>query len=151
MGAERKHLSEYNGLYKENDELYRNAARKVGLSDCAFWILYFLREHGAELTQRDICSAIYVPKQTVNSSLKKLEEEGMIELTEGADRRCKLVRMTQNGAKLAGETVDRVLAAELRAWGKMTAEEQENFLKLFRMYTDLLKQEMGALNNEETK
>lgn len=149
MGAERKHLSEYNGLYKENDELYRNAARTVGLSDCAFWILYFLREHGAELTQRDICSAIYAPKQTVNSSLKKLEESGMIELAEGTDRRCKLVRMTQNGIKLAGETVDRVLEAELRAWSKMAAEEQELFLRLFRRYTDLLKKEMGVLKNEE--
>lgn len=145
MGAERENLSAYNGLYKENDELYRNAAKAVGLSDCAFWILYYLREHEGELTQRDICFAIYAPKQTVNSSLKKLEEDGMIDLTEGADRRSKLVRLTKKGTVLASETVDRVLAAELRALGEMTAEEQMLFLGLFRKYTDLLKKELKEI------
>ncbi len=155
MGAEREHLLEYNGLYKENDELYRNVAKGVGLSDCAFWILYFLRERGeglgCGLTQSGICSAIYAPKQTVNSSLKKLEEDGAIELAEGADRRSKLVRLTQKGTILAGRTVDRVLAAEQRAMGGMTAEEQTAFLGLFRRYTDLLKKEIEGLLNEESE
>lgn len=142
MKNERENLAEYNGMIKENDELYRNAAKTMGLSDCAFWILYFLRECGRDLTQSDICSAIYVPKQTVNSSLKKLEESGYLKLHEGNDKRSKLVSLTQKGMLLAAETIDRVLAAELRAMGGMTEEEQSIFLGLFRRYTDLLKQEM---------
>lgn len=148
MGAEKEHLLAYNGLYKENDEVYRNVARAMGLSDCAFWILYFLREGARELKQSELCSTIYAPKQTVNSALKKLEEDGCIELTAGADRRSKLVRLTKKGAALAAETVDRVLAAELRAMGAMTAEEQALFLELFRKYTNLLKKEMGDWSNE---
>lgn len=143
METEREYLSEYNGLMKENDELYRNAAKAMGLSDCAFWILYLLRERDAELTQSDICSVIYMPKQTVNSSLKKLEGNGYLRLFEGNDRRSKLVRLTQEGTALAAGTVDRVLAAELRALGGMTAEEQSVFLGLFRRYTELLKKEIS--------
>ena len=30
-------LAAYNELYKEQDDLYRAAARGFGLSDCAFW------------------------------------------------------------------------------------------------------------------
>lgn len=149
MEIERKYLSEYNGLMKENDELYRNAAKVMGLSDCAFWIFYLLREHDGELTQSDICSVIYMPKQTVNSSLKKLEENGYLRLFEGNDRRSKLVSLTQKGMVLAAETVDRVLAAELRALGGMTAEEQSVFLGLFRRFTDLLKQEMPLWEREK--
>lgn len=143
MKTEREYLSEYNGLMKENDELYRNAAKAMGLSDCAFWILYLLRESDVELIQSDICSAICMPKQTVNSSLKKLEESGYIRFFEGNDRRSKLLRLTQEGTVFASETVDRVLAAELRALGGMTAEEQSVFLGLFRRFTDLLKKEMS--------
>ena len=40
----RKRLNEYNDLFKENDEIYRAAAKRLGLPDCAFWILYTLRE-----------------------------------------------------------------------------------------------------------
>lgn len=154
MGTEREHLAEYNRLYKENDELYRNAAKALGLSDCAFWILYFLRESGGEpdcsLTQSGICSAIYAPKQTVNSSLKKLAEEGIIELAEGADRRSKPVCLTKKGTALAGQTVDRVLEAEQRAFGRMSADEQKLFLELFRKYTNLLKTEIGGIGKQES-
>lgn len=142
MNTELKDLLEYNGLYKENDELYRNAAKAMGLSDCAFWILYFLREGNQELNQSELCSVLFAPKQTVNSSLKKLEEDGIIELRKGTDRRSRLVSLTQKGIELAAGTVDRVLGAELRAMGEMTAEERAAFLGLFHRYTDLLKQEI---------
>lgn len=154
MTSEKEHLLEYNRLYKENDELYRNAARELGLNDCAFWILYFLWENaeGADgLTQSDICSMIYTPKQTVNSSLKRLEEDGYLRLTEGSDRRSKLVGLTSRGKELAAETVDRVMEAELRAMGKLTEEEQTAFLGLFRKYTDLLKGEIRKIGAAEEK
>lgn len=145
MGAEREHLLEYNGMMKENDELYRNTAKALELSDCSFWILYCLREQDTGLTQSDICSTICMPKQTVNSSLKKLEEGGYLRLFEGNDKRSKIAGLTEKGRELAAGTVDRVLAAELHAMGGMTAEEQSVFLGLFRKYTDLLKKEIGDI------
>lgn len=145
MKTEKECLLEYNGLYKENNEFYRNAARTLGLSDCAFWILYSLREGNRELSQSEICSVLYVPKQTVNSSLKKLEEDGMIELREGTDRRSKRVHLTEKGTALAAQTVDRVLEAELRTMGQMPEEERTAFLRLFRRYTELLKKEIGDI------
>ena len=42
----REALAAYNDVYKEQDDLYRAVARQCGLSDCAFWVLYALRESG---------------------------------------------------------------------------------------------------------
>ena len=42
-----RRFSEYNRILKENDELYRSAVKTMGLPDCAFWILYTLRESKA--------------------------------------------------------------------------------------------------------
>ena len=47
-------LTAYNELYKEQDDLYRAAARGFGLSDCAFWVLYALREAERPMTQSDV-------------------------------------------------------------------------------------------------
>lgn len=141
-----KRLSEYNSIIKETDELYRDAARALGLPDCAFWILYVLREDGRILTQSEICDAIYQPKQTVNSALKKLEREGFIKLADGSDRRSKSILFTKKGEALAGGTVDRVIAAEHKALAGLTGEEQEVFIGLFRKYTDLLKENMSAFD-----
>ena len=71
MERQKTTLAAYNELYKEQDDLYRGAARGFGLSDCAFWVLYALRETKRPMTQSGICAAVYQPKQTVHSALKK--------------------------------------------------------------------------------
>ena len=59
-----KCLSEFNRIMKENDKIYRNAAKAVGLSYCSFWILYALRNTQELLTQSEICYEKSLPKQT---------------------------------------------------------------------------------------
>ena len=66
-----KRLLEFDNIMKENDDIYRCAARLLGLSDSAFWILYAFRVEKEELTLREICNVLYQPKQTVHSALKK--------------------------------------------------------------------------------
>lgn len=135
----KKNFCEYNTIFKENDELYRRAAKALGISDCALWILYTLRIERKIITQKEICEAFYYPKQTVNSALKKLEAEGFIMLSEMPDRRSKQITLTENGKRFAGKTADKLIEAELAAMSGLSQEEQERFIELFRKYTELLK------------
>ena len=61
-------------IYNENTLLYHRLARTCGLPDCAFWLLYTLRSEEAPLTQTQLSEQLSLPKQTVNSALKKLVE-----------------------------------------------------------------------------
>ena len=133
-------LAVYNELYKEQDELYRTVARGFGLSDCAFWVLYALREAERPMTQSDVCAAVYQPKQTVHSALKKLMAEGYLQLTEGRDRRSKHLVLTERGEALVRRTVNPVMAAETAAMNTMTETEQAQFLALCRRYNAALRQ-----------
>ena len=72
--------------------------------------MYTLREANREMTQSE-CHAMYEPKQTVNSALKKLERDGIIELLEMKDKRSKRLHLTEKGEEFARETVDKVIAA----------------------------------------
>ncbi len=144
-------LAVYNELYKEQDELYRAAARGFGLSDCAFWVLYALREADRPMTQSGVCAAVYQPKQTVHSALKKLIGEGCLQLTEGCDRRSKYLVLTERGEALVRRTVDPVMAAETAAMNTMTEAEQAQFLSLCRRYNAALRQYLpraGAQSKE---
>ena len=136
-----KHLSkkmlELNEIMKETDDLYRNLAKKFKMSDCMIWILYILREDDRSVTQSDICNMMYMPKQTVNSSLKKMEAEGYIELLNINDKRSKQVCLTEKGVDLANNTVDIIIS---KALSKMDKEEQALFINLFKKYKDLLKE-----------
>lgn len=137
-------LSEYNGIWKENEEIYRVAAKRLGLPEGAFWILYTLREAGREMTQSEVCQAMYEPKQTVNSALKKLERDGIIELLEMKDKRSKRCHLTEKGKYLAEGTVDKVIVAERRALADMEEEEMAVFFKLFHKFTGLLRENVNA-------
>ena len=139
-----KHLSkkmlELNEIMKETDDLYRNLAKKFKMSDCMIWILYILREDDRSVTQSDICNMMFMPKQTVNSSLKKMESEGYIELLNINDKRSKQVCLTEKGVDLANNTVDIIISKENNALSKMDKEEQALFINLFKKYKDLLKE-----------
>ena len=92
-------LLEYNKETKRLDDLYRCAAKQCGISECAFWILYTLRAEERQFTQAEICEFLIEPKQTVNSALKKLEAEGYLTLSAGADQRSKRVCLTEKGER----------------------------------------------------
>ena len=137
---QRDALAAYNELYKEQDDLYRAVARGFGLSDCAFWVLYALREAERPMTQSDVCAAVYQPKQTVHSALKKLIGEGCLRLAEGRDRRSKYLVLMEQGEALVRRTVDPVMAAETAAMDTLTEAERTQFLSLCRRYNTALRQ-----------
>ena len=85
----------YNNLFRLENELYHDIAVKMGLSDSAFGILYWLDDLGDGCLQRDVCVASGLTKQTVNSSVHKLERTGFVELRveQGAARTCTLPRL----------------------------------------------------------
>lgn len=135
-----KRMLEFNEIMRETDDLYKNIAKKFKMSDCMIWILYILREDDKIVTQSDICNMMYMPKQTVNSCLKKMEKEGYIELINMNNKRGKQVYLTQKGHDLCNNTVDRITLKENEAFEKMDEKEQQLLINLFREYKDLLKE-----------
>lgn len=83
-----KYLKEYNHIYKEANDIYHEIARKLQLSDSALDIFYTIFEIGDNCLQRDICKASCMPKQTVNSSIRKLQTDGYLTLSPGKDEVC---------------------------------------------------------------
>lgn len=131
---------EYCRLCKSEDELYRRLARRFGLSESAFWILYVLEMTRRPITQTEISSYLSLSKQTINSGLKQLEQEGQIRLSSGPGRR-KYLALTPQGQALAAQTARPVLELEERAFHRMSQEEQANILALMRRHLKLVLQE----------
>ena len=81
---------EYLQIDLQIDEFYHTLAQGLGLSDSAFWVLWGLEELGAGCTQRDICRQFFLSKQTVHSSVRKLERDGLLSLRSGEGREVSL-------------------------------------------------------------
>lgn len=100
---------------------------------------------GSSTTQAEICEFLIEPKQTVNSALKKLEAEGYLTLSAGADQRSKRVCLTEKGERFVKAHVDRVPEAEAAALGAMTAAERDALIRLTGRYRALFAQKLNCI------
>ena len=73
-----KNLQMFNQVCKETNVIYHDYAAKNGISDTAFWIMYSVYYYGEGITQKNICEEWFYSAQTVNSSLKTMEKNGLI-------------------------------------------------------------------------
>lgn len=128
-------IRSYNELFKACNQTYHRLARHYGLSDCAFSILYFLRNEERPMTQAELCTGLFLSKQTVNSALKKLESQGQVRLEPApGQQRNKLVHLTSKGEERIAKTIDPIFQVEESAWSCMAPEDQHRFLQLWSEY-----------------
>ena len=137
------YLKEYNQTYTELNAIYHEAARKMHLSDSAFDILYGLYDMGDSCQQRDICNASCMPKQTVHSSISKLEKEGYLTLVSGTGRN-KYIRLTDSGKELIEKKLLPLIYIENDAFNCMSTEECVQMLTLNKKYAQALRQGLAA-------
>lgn len=130
----------FDSFWREQNQLYRDVATSFGISESAFSILYAIFLAGENgISQRDICAQMCIGKQTVNSSIHKLEREGVVELKSGPGCRCLLAHLTPVGLELAERTIAPMVEAELAALREFDDRELELSLLLGRRYTDALR------------
>lgn len=133
-------LLEYNRLYKEMDEIYHDYAKACGLSDTAVWVLYTICENTKEYTQAELCSLWSYSRQTVNSALKSLESQGVLQLVAAPEsRKNKLIRLTAEGKRLVEQKIMPLLEADRKSFGELDAVERGIFLALNRKYVKALR------------
>lgn len=137
-----RQMQEFTAIYKETDAIYSGFAKRSGLSDCAFWLMYSLYEANGQCTQKEICGQWTMSKQTVNSALKGLEKNGYIVLTSSdTDKRSKHIELTDKGIQFARENIGIVFELEQRVFQKMSDDERKAMLESNRRYQALLREE----------
>lgn len=140
-----KDVKRINLLQSELQNVYHDLSVRMGLSDSNSSILYTIRNFGDCCLLSQIISMTGLPKQTVNSALRKLEAEGILELEQAQGRR-KKVRLTPQGQVLADNTVDWLFRTEAEIFSSWDAEELALYLKLNQRYLDQLKEKAKELH-----
>lgn len=126
---------------KELDEIYHKYALKNHISDAALWILYAIYEAKEQITQADICSSWYFSRQTINTALKGLEQQGMIELVSmPSNRKSKQIKFTIEGNKDVEKILMPLIKAENHIFEEFSEEENKMFLELSQKRCRILRE-----------
>lgn len=139
-------LIKYNGLLKEYDDIYRNVSKQFHMSETEFWILYILYTEQIQPTQRDLCLRLHIPKQTIHSALRKMEQAEWIHYIALKDHRMKQIALSKKGYQAALSSVALITEKEESAFQCFSDEEKSNFISLLERYVIHLKDTMKGFS-----
>lgn len=123
--------------------LYSAWAAAKNINYYQLFVLYALDGQTA-MTQKKICVCTGLTKQTVNSVVRALREEGYIELSLGAgDRREKQIALTEKGAAYSDELLAPLHRMEQRVLRAMGSERVQRMTDDIALFHALLEKEMG--------
>ena len=137
-------LHQINTLLAEIDAAYHQAAVRLHIADSALAVLYILRDAGDGCPLRTVYRQYGMSKQTVNSALRKLEEDGCLFLEPGPGR-SKTLHLTATGKQRVAGTAGRLQAAERRVFERWTPEDRAAYVRLLKKYRTDFQQELQGL------
>lgn len=136
---------EFGRQWKQFDEVYRKAAARMGLSESAFDILFALCDLGEGCLQRDICLYSCSTKQTINSSVHKMEKDGLLRLEPAESGRGMRLYLTDAGRSLVDEKVRPFAEADYKVFASFSVADRDALIRIQRNYIDGIEQAFGVL------
>lgn len=140
-------LKRLNLLTSEIAGVFHDVAVSMGLSDSAMHILYTVSFQGDSCPLGDIIRLTGISKQTINSSLRKLEKDHILYLRAEGPRR-KVVCLTDFGKELADRTAGQMIRMENEIFASWTETDRDAYLALTGRYLNDLKEKTKELLHE---
>lgn len=144
----RETMSRLNAALKNIDLVYAIIAKRHRLTFNALMMFYLIDE-SENITQKQICDELYLPKSTVHSILLEFMKRGYVDLVEGRNKKEKFIEVTETGkqffAKILAET-QKVEKNVLDALGKETCTFLTDTAEIVG---DLLTKEIAKINDGE--
>lgn len=134
-------ICQINCLTEETDSLYHQAALKLGVSDSVLFILYMMYVNGEKCLLYDIYKSSGISKQTVNSAIRKLENEGIVYLEKHSGKN-KTVYLTEKGKSYVNKTAAKLLEAEYNAFSDWSEEEIHLYLSLIEKHNASIRKQI---------
>lgn len=121
------------------DGFYAEYAKESGVKENLLWILYALNDSNSH-SQKEICDSWDLPRTTVNTIIKELENDGYVKLVQikGEKRELEVI-LTNEGKNYADKLLDNIYKIE---------EKVSNYL-LENNLTERLNKLLEELNNSK--
>lgn len=137
-----------NWLTEKIDSLYHRAARELGVSDSVLFVLYMTYINKERCPLHDIYMLSGISKQTINSAIRRLENEGAIFLEKNSGK-AKTVCLTEQGRRYAKQTAAKLFEAECSAFQSWSEEELSLYLTLMEKHNASLRKEIDRFGQTQ--
>lgn len=107
------------------DALYGEFAKQSNVAPTILWVVYALNDNKPH-TQIEISKDWDLPKTTVNTAIKELQQSGYVELVpiKGKRREMSIV-LTESGKEYADQILSDIYKKETKVYKALSSEERE--------------------------
>ena len=99
--------------------------------------------------QFEICQRLSATKQTISAIIKKFFKQGYVSLTESeADRRNKIVRLTDAGTEYTRRIIPPAAQAEIEAMGQLPQVDMAELVRLTTLFSRLMEEKFEKIQGE---
>jgi len=137
-------LHRINYLGAEMEALYHQASLKIGISDSAMRVLYTVYDNGGTCLLSDIYKQSGISKQTINSAIRKLEDDKILYLEQETGRG-KKVYLTPKGESYVEKTAARLYAAECEVFASWSEEEIDSYIYFMEKFNESFRSRVEQL------
>lgn len=122
---------------------YNAFARKMGVDISELYVVDALWDGDQGLTQKSICEACDMGKQTVSAICKRLAMRDFVASQPSeTDKRERIMMLTPAGRSWWRPVVERMREIEFKAAGAIPVEDTETFIRVVKRYVGVLREEM---------
>ena len=140
MPEDRALLDRFYLCTNKMDGLYYLTARRLGVKENAFALLYTLNGEGPR-SQKQLSQELLIPKTTVNTIVKEYMDLGYVRLVPSGHSREKEVALTPAGQAYARKVLRSVYQAEEQALKRTLEQFSPQFVEAVEALTEYLIQE----------
>lgn len=123
------------------DNAYQLLLQSRNLSDSDYAIIFAILELGEGCLQKDISSSSYMSKKTINTTIKKFERDGIIELKAGKYPNMH-IHFTQKGKDFINENIAPLIEFENRFMEDIPDREFEHMTDMYFKYIKIFKEKV---------
>lgn len=134
-----------NSMLCEIDNMYQTILLKKSLSDSEYVVLFSIMELGEGCLQKDIANNGYINKKTTNSTIKKLEKNGLIVLKAGKYPNMHIY-LTDDGKEYISNHIVPIVNMQTSVMNSVPDSDFENLVKTYSKYMKIFKDEIEVLS-----
>lgn len=144
----REIMSRLNVALNNVDLVYSIIAKRHGLTFNSLMMFYLIDE-AKNITQKQICDELYLPKSTVHSILLDLIKRDYVTLVEGNNKKEKFIIVTATGKQYFSKILEETRSIEKNVLDALGEETCTFLTKTVDTIGNLMMKEIARINEEE--
>lgn len=132
-------------LLKLYDKLYYEWSKQSGMPETAFYIMMTVWEKDGNCTQADISDYWSYSRQTVNSAIKLLEEDGYVVLVQQETGRKKIILLTEKGRQYAANYIAPLIRLDEDVWEGLPKEQRDICIGIINQHLQVFSSRLSEL------